>query len=247
MRCSQSFVLFLAVIALTISITSRVNSKEGAEIYQVSTASSVLAQDCLPDTELSAYVRTLSSGRYADQQAAVDSLKTNATRSNKCREQVIKTLILVMDQPSLDLTGGTPQFYLWHYGTRLLGELKAVEALDLLIRNFDLHDGTAFPLNHHPALVGAIEMGEAALPKLEAVLKDDPDPLTRRYAVFCIAQIGGRSSYRILSKSLKRESDTCVLSCIRASLWAFNNKRRRNEIGDANRTQWYTTFLCKRE
>jgi hypothetical protein len=28
-------------------------------------------------------------------------------------------------------------FFFWHYGTQLVAELKAVEALDLLIANFD--------------------------------------------------------------------------------------------------------------
>ena len=80
-----------------------------------------------------------------------------------------------MDQPDLDLTGGTPQFYLWHYGTRVLGELKTVEALDLLIANSELHDGTPFPFNHRPALGAVVDMGEAALPKLQATLRDNPD------------------------------------------------------------------------
>jgi hypothetical protein len=152
-----------------------------------------------------------------------------------------------MDQPNLDPTAGTPQFFLWHYGTQLLGRLKAVEALDLLIANFDVHDGSGFPLDHHPALSGVIDMGETALPKLGIVLKQHPDRYTRRYAVFCIAQIGGKTAHQILHQALESESDPCVASCIRASLTAFDNKRRPHYISDVGRTTWYTTFLCNGE
>ena len=190
-------------------------------------------------------MRTLSSGKYYEQQKSMALLKTNAERSNVCRQQVILNLSSVMDQPDLDLTGGTSQFYLWHYGTRLLGQLKAVEALDLLVANFDLHDGSGFPLDHHPALVGVIDMGEIALPKLQAVLRDNPDPYTRQYAVFCIAQIGGQAARQILSEAAGRETDPCTVSCIRATLVSFNNKRRPDNISDEGRTDWYTTFLCK--
>lgn len=95
-----------------------------------------------------------------------------------------------MDQPNLDLTGGTPQFFLWHYGTKLLGELKAVEAMDLLIANFLQHDGSGFPLNHYPALGGAIHMGEVALPKLQSALKEHPDRYIRRHVVFALLSLG---------------------------------------------------------
>jgi hypothetical protein len=152
-----------------------------------------------------------------------------------------------MDQPNVDLTGGTPGFYLWHYGTQLLGELKAVEALDLLIANFDRHDGSGFPLDHYLALGGAISMGEIALPKLAVALRETPNRYIRRHAVFCIAQIGGESADKILRRALQSESDPCVVSCIRASLVAFNNRKRRYYITDEARTRWYTTFMCNGE
>lgn len=202
-------------------------------------------QSCLPDSEISSAIRTLSVGMYDDQQKAVALLKSNAGRSTYCRQQVITHVLSAMDKPNLDLTAGIPQFFLWHYGTRLLGELKAVEGLDLLIANFDLHDGSGFPLDHHPALGGVIDMGEVALPKLAAVLKDNPEPHTRQYAVFCIAQIGGRAARQILNDALPHESDLCTIDCIRATLISFNNKRRPNNISDVGRTDWYTTFLCK--
>lgn len=135
-------------------------------------------------------VRTLRHGRYEDQQKAVARLKADAGQSATCRKQVIATVMSAMDQPNVDLTGGTPQFFLWHYGALLLGELKATEALDLLIANLDRHDGGGFPFNHYPALGGVIDMGEIALPKLQTVLKENSDHFKRHLTVFCIALIG---------------------------------------------------------
>jgi hypothetical protein len=152
-----------------------------------------------------------------------------------------------MDQPNVDLTGGTPQFFLWHYGTQLLGELKATEALDLLISNLDRHDGSGFPFNHYPALGGVINMGEIALPRLQAVLGENQNHFTRRLIVFSIALIGGQAAHQILTQALERETNPCVASCIRASLTAFANKRQPHHISDKSRTEWYTTFLCNGE
>jgi len=249
MRFENSLMLFLSFSALfafvTTVVTGRQPSKPGPEAGRRNLLS---VPTCLPDNEVLATLRVLSFGEtYEDQQKAVALLRVNANQSAACRKQVITSLLSAMDQPNLDLTGGTPQFYLWHYGTRLLGELKAVEGLDLMIANFDRHDGSGFPLNHYPALVGVIEMGEVALPKLQTVLKQNPDRYTRRHAVFCIAQIGGQAAHQILRQALKGESDPCVASCIRASLVAFDNKRRPHHISDESRTKWYTTFLCNGE
>ena len=207
----------------------------------------ISVQGCPSQSEISAALRILSHGSYDDQQKAVAGLKANAGRSMKCRKQVITSVMSAMDQPNLDLTGGTPQFFLWHYCSQLLGDLKATEALDLLITNFERHDGSGFPFNHYPALGGVIRMGDIALPKLQIALRDNPSLFTRRLAVFCIALIGGHSARQILSQALDTETDSCVASCIRATLNAFNNKRRPTFISNEVRTAWYTTFLCNGE
>lgn len=246
MNSKQSLLLLFSIAGL---ISLVITTGVGGHAPRVDQSAQSLAslQRCLSEGEVLVAVQTLSSGRYADQQKAVALLKHGANVSTICRGQVITALVSAMDQPNLDLTGGTPQFYLWHYGTQLLGELKAVEALDLLIANFDLHDGTPFPLNHRPALGGVIDMGEIALPKLQVVLRQHPDRYTRRHAVFCVALIGGQSAHQILKEALTYESDPCVASCIRATLTAFDNKRRPNHISDEGRTPWYTTFLCNGE
>jgi len=204
----------------------------------------LFVQDCLSDDNVSRAVQTLKYGEYEDQRKAADLLKANASHSSACRKQVIASLMSAMDQPNVDLTSGTPQFFIWHYGAQLFGDLKATEALDLLIANFNRNDGSGFPLNHYPALGAVIRMGEIALPKLQLVLLESPDRDIRRHAVFCIALIGGQSAHNILKQAFARETDSCVASCIQATISAFNNRRRPHYIPDELRTDWYTTFLC---
>ena len=247
MRSSRLMSLSSSIIVL-IATALAIEMMRPASLAAQSVQGNVISpRECMSDSKLSAAVRTLSDGRYEDQKKAMANLKTDAGRSMICRKRVISSVMSAMDQPNLDLTGGTPQFFLWYYGTRLLGELKATEALDLLIANFDRHDGTGFPFNHYPALIGVIDMGEIALPRLQTALRENPNRFTRRLTVFCIALIGGPSAHQILMLALERETDPCVVSCIQASITAFKNNRRPNHISDEQRTTWYSTFLCNGE
>jgi hypothetical protein len=200
---------------------------------------------CQSDSQISATLQTIKFGQtYSDQQRSVTALREVAKRSPTCRSQIILALISAMDKSQIDLLADRPTFYLWHYGTRLLADLKAVEAIDFLTAHFDLDDGTPFPLSHHPALVAVIEMGEIAIPKLELLLKQNREASMRQYVVFCLAQIGGPSAKKALKAVLGSETDSCVLASTRASLSAFNNKTLPNHITSKDRTRWYSTFLC---
>ena len=241
----MSLSLSMALL-LTTALAAKIRLP-ASEVAQPALGKLIPLQGCASDSEVAMAVRTLSHGRYEDQQKAVARLKEDAGRSTICRKQVIASLMSAMDQSNVDLTAGTPQFFLWHYGTQLLGELKATEALDLLIANFDRHDGSGFPFNHYPAIGGVISMGEIALPRLQTALRENPDRFTRRLTVFCIALIGGRPAHQILTQALKGETDPCVASCIQASITAFKNKKRPHHISDEQRTTWYTTFLCNGE
>ena len=244
MTCNRLINLSLSIALLMATALATQIRKPASGVAQPALGNIISFQACLSDGEVSTALRTLSHGSYEDQQKSVADLKADAGRSTICRKQVIASLMTAMDQPNTDLTGGTPQFFLWHYGTQLLGDLKATEALDLLIANFELHDGSGFPFNHYPALGAVIRMGEIALPKLRTALRDNTKVFTRRLTVFCIALIGGQSAQQVLREALESERDSCVASCIRATLRAFNNKRRPYYVSDELRTAWYTTFLC---
>lgn len=201
---------------------------------------------CLSDGEISSALQTLMSARtYSEQEKSLAVLRASAKTSPLCRKQIIEALIAAMDKPTIDLATDKRSFYLWHYGTGLLSDLKAVESLDFLIAHFDVDDGTTFPLNHHPALVSVIAMGESAISKLEESLKRNSDSRARRYAVFCLAQIGGPSAKKIFKQALDSVSDECVSNFIKASLSAFNNNVLPNHVTSKDRTKWYSTFLCE--
>ena len=130
-----------------------------------------------------------------------------------------------MDKPGLDLAHDRPSLYVWLFGAEILPALRAVEALDLLIANLMVHDGTPWPLSHHPAMTAVGRMGELALPKLISTLHQSPDAYQRRHVVFCLTWIGGPSARSALSESLSHETDECTKSFIKSSLLALSNEQ----------------------
>ena len=204
-----------------------------------------LIPQCMTESEVSnALQRLASSNRATEQQTIAATLRDNASQSAECRKQLVTLLIATLEKTDRDLLLNRSSFFLWHYGSKLLADLKAVEALDLLIANFELHDGTPFPFNHHPALVAAANIGEEAIPALKSVLDGNGDDSTRRYAVFCLAQIGGKVAKQVLHDRLASESNCCVSNSIRASLQAFENKTLPNRITSERRAKWYAAFMC---
>lgn len=200
---------------------------------------------CMTESDVAHALRRLAnSDSTTEQQAITATLHDNASQSGECRSQLVTLLISTLDKTDRDLLLNRSSFFLWHYGSKLLAELKAVEALDLLIANFDLHDGTPFPFDHHPAIVATTHIGEEAIPALKSTLDGSSDDSTRRYAVFCLAQIGGKDAKQVLHERLVSESNCCVRNCIRASLEAFENAALPNQITSEHRTKWYVTFMC---
>jgi hypothetical protein len=197
---------------------------------------------CLSEHDLAIAVREFSSRRsYEELERAQELLKRNAGRSAKCRKQVIDALMFAMDRPQIDLF---QDFDLWRYGSVLLGDLKATEALDLLIDHLDLNDGTSISVSHYPAMQGVIKMGTVAIPKLGVALRRNPDRNVRLDAVFCIAQIGGDTAMPVLKQALSSESDLCVSKFIRVSIDALDNKQMPGQITSNDRAKWYAAFSC---
>jgi hypothetical protein len=200
---------------------------------------------CMTQIEVAASLRQLSTSKSTgEQQKIVATLREAASSSAGCRKQVVMVLITALRNSNRDLLLDRPSFFLWHYGSKLLADLKAVEALDLFVTNLDLHDGTPFPFNHYPAIGAVIDLGEEAIPSLKSLLTEDINADARRYAVFCLAQIGGKVAKKVLQERLAFESNCCIRNSITSSLKAFRNKTLPNRITSENRTEWYGTFMC---
>ena len=201
---------------------------------------------CGPGDSLSATVRKIASplsDSELDQVKGV--LFSNAKKSPRCRQQVITAVMKAMDQPDLDLLRSQGSYDTWTYGAQILGELKAVEALDLLIAHLNSTDGLSINMNHFPAVAGVIAMGQIAIPKLASALRQNPDRYVRKHAIFCIASIGGNSAKSTLWQALQFESDRCNREFIEVSLRAFKNKRTPNRIiFDPERSRWYAAVYC---
>ena len=211
-------------------------------------SSTTATRSCLAEDELSNELNKLASSASDSEQAKISSvLMKNARASSSCRKRVISSLVKAMDKPHLDLARVRGSFYLWHYGSEMLADLKATEALDFLIAHLDLHDGTPFPLNHHPAMVAVVRIGKVAMPNLEAALRKTSDPYLRRHVVFCIGWVGGPGARKVLTQAVSVEDDPCVRSFISATLIALNNKQQPNRITSSDRLKWYAAFRCNNQ
>jgi HEAT repeat protein len=197
---------------------------------------------CLTKDEIDAAVRTLSVGSQLEVDKATVTLLNTARKSQDCRSKIVAGLVAEMDKPNLDLKHNRTDYYLWRYGAPILGELRAYEAVDLLIRQLETNDGLwSSTMVHQPALNGLIRMGPLAIPKLSTIVLESPDPHARRDAVFCIASIGGLPASVALKKVLPSQSDPCVSHFVRVSIENLTNSQHRLK----DRPKWFSAFLCK--
>lgn len=197
-------------------------------------------QRCLVRENLSNSLNHLSLGTQPEVNHAKQILIDTSSRSPSCRSEVISLLMSAMDKPSIDFKDDEGSYYLWLYGAEILGDLKATEALDLLISHLSSSTATfSTSMKHQPAIRGVIKMGPVAIPKLNAVLVDNSDPKMRHSAVYCIATIGGPTAVQSLKRALPSETDKCVSRFIRVSLDSFDDD---GNIKD--RSKWFAGISC---
>ena len=210
------------------------------------TTQSVRSARCFRDTELREAIATLKQQGGPDVWKVSESLLTKARTAYGCRIQVVQGLISSMAQAT-DPTGNDYEnFFLWLHGAGLLADLKATEALDLLIANIDFTDGWSAKISeyHTPALVAILKMGQPAIPKLQIVLAKDSVPARRQFAALAIAYIGGGQARKALASALSFESDSCLKRFLQVSLEAFDNKEKPNHISSALNGKWLGAFYC---
>jgi hypothetical protein len=225
----------LPIFVLLVVFTIRVDSQPPANI----------SRRIPPDSEglspgvVANALKQLSES-YNEAQSAHTTFIKAAGKSARCKQQIVSSIMQAMSKSGLDIRRNQGDYYLWREGSTLLGELKATEALDLLISHMGMSDGEwSVSMVHQPALGGIIEMGPIAIPKLRVMLGSQ-DPATRHDAVYCIAQIGGPSAFRVLKQALPSESDKCVHRFIQASIKSLDNKK--NKLKDSGK--WLPAFLC---
>jgi hypothetical protein len=198
-------------------------------------------------------LKQLSSGDYNQTLHARNILLNVAHESNACKQAIVRALMVAMDQPILDFERHTSDYYLWREGSQLLGELRAVEALDLLISHLDLTNGFhSSSMAFQPAILGVRQMGQAAIPKLALALQQHAKPSIRLAAAYCLTDIGGVAAMNALTRAQEGESNSCVANLIRVSLKTFSYKTKSgisfdNKAPQANsdgRRSWLMAFQC---
>jgi HEAT repeat protein len=227
--------VILASFSIGVSLTAKPKVVVG-NYLPLSTESATSFGAC----DVESAIRDFSLGRLSTVRPRLTQLKDESKTSPACRTKVISALMFAMDKPDLDFTRDRSSYFLWLYGSHLLGDLQATEALDLLISHLDLDDGFfSTSMNHQPALDGVIKMGTAAIPKLDYVLKRDPKATKRHAAVYCIATIGGREASKALKEALSTESDQCVRRFLQISLESFDDESRIKD-----RAAWFSGYFC---
>jgi hypothetical protein len=208
---------------------------------------SALSGRCFHSTELNENIATLKQQAGADVAKVSGFLLTKARTANECRTEVVQALISGLAQATNPTTNQYQNFFFWLHGANLLADLKATEALDLLIANIDFTDGWSASIreSHFPALVAILRIGQPAIPKLQIVLTNDPESDRRKFAAFAIAYIGGSQARKTLTSALQSETDSCVKNFVRLSIQAFDNKTKPNHISSELNGKWLSAFYCR--
>jgi hypothetical protein len=198
---------------------------------------------CLQQSDVAnALQKMATANSQAESNGARDVIRNELGRSEECRRDAVGAIVRIMDAPNATFEGDPHKFNLWRAGAQILGESKSVEALDLLISHLDLQNHMfSSTMSQQPALLAIIEMGPVALSKLETILRSSKNPDMRRYAVYCISSIGGRSAIRALNESLASETDPCVKRFIRVALENLNLKDYKLSTDN---TKWFSAFQC---
>jgi len=143
------------------------------------------------------------------QQEVPDALLAIAKQSVEARDKIIRALINALEQ---DADGGADTAF--RIACDVLGKLKAVEAIDTLVKYIDYQPDTyGSSLHYKPSVKGLIQIGEPAVPKIEQTLAFGksvlhPNNNQLRYnAVTALIHIGGTKSKDALERAYALEND----------------------------------------
>lgn len=246
-----------ASLVLTITIKQLTSERDLPSVNRTESAPSdhFYGTGCEGESgEIRLALNNLPSREYAQVERARNMLLGYAKKSSACRNEVIRALMKEMDKPNLDFERDVVAYLVWREGSQLLGELRATEALDLLIAHLDMTNGFhSSSQAFQPALLGVRQMGETAIPKLAVAIRENPQPSVRKAAAYCLTEIGGIAAMEVLKQAQASEYNECVARFIDISLSTFGYKSKSGRIlfdndapqADAEaRRNWLTAFEC---
>jgi hypothetical protein len=222
--------LVLGAVAWRFTLRARQLGKQETSVGVTSTQ----AESCKNNIDIRVNVGRLASNA-PEANEAMDRLLFLGKDSPECRNETISELLQAMNKPNLNFEADRSSYFLWSKGAAILGELKAVEALDLLIDHLDLNDGFfSASMAHQPAVRGVEAMGLVAVPKLGVALQHHPSRNIRLAAALCLVDIGGVEAMDALKQAVSTETDQCVRRFITLSTNSSGERLKSRPPSSAN-------------
>lgn len=135
------------------------------------------------------------------------------------RKAVIGALIGVLKDKRLLESQKALRYQTWYDAAKLLGELNAFEAVDLLIENLDYTaDKKDISLNYYPVIEVVAKITPNSLNKLSYALEENKNSLVRINAAKCLGLIHSQEAKEALLKALPIEKDLKVKEQINLEL-----------------------------
>jgi hypothetical protein len=151
------------------------------------------------ERQLSEIARNSTAQRQRVIQALVEDV-------NKHDELINRNLIL---SKSLDYLTSV---------ARIFSSLRAVEAVDVLIRCIYCGNGMTGSLRQRPTFDALVSLGELAVPRLAESLMSNTDEYGRMNVALCLGNIGGPKARLALNRALRVERSKDVIRHIKWGL-----------------------------
>ena len=232
LRLVSPVVLMLVAVCLTIFGLLLIAHKKGGvqSLVNQSVSNNKQVSISLTDAEthqryeLSLLIEHLSSHDNDVRRAALEEIKSLSHQSDENRTEVINELMRILDSPDFSSKLYNPDeatSYLWVSATEIQSDIKAAEAIDLLIEHINLISvGIGYASDnyrHIPAMRALWRMGEIPVPKLSDALQNS-EPRVRSSAAICLGNLGGQAARDALANALNAETDNEVRREIKTSI-----------------------------
>lgn len=129
------------------------------------------------------------------------------------RQAIIKDLILLVKEPPEEAPGTRPEHQSRALAIQLLGELRAAEAVDVLVAHLTLKTPVSVgslgqligPGTNYPAAGSLARIGAPSLERAWYLIQMSDDPLTRKLCVWIVREVEGREVARKLVEERMRQ------------------------------------------
>lgn len=176
-------------------------------------------------TRLEQLIVDLYSKDNANRRETRNKLVTLARQSPASQARVINRLIEVLED-ARDIMDKS-RYQTWYDAAEIVGELRAVEAIDVLVKYLDFTDGVVgFPLANRPAVNALVGIGKPAVPNLISALLEREGTRIRINAAEALGFIGTRQARKGLQRALVSEQDKSAVCEIGRALSLISRRGR---------------------